>query len=83
MTPPSPTLDTDALELDTEPVELPPLPPPYDARWNCRHCGSLTLLDSDDLCRHCWSESVWTFSEVAARAVHGEGVELRRRWRIG
>lgn len=64
MTPPSPD--------ESEPIVLPPLPEPVTTRWRCKSCGRLTLLDGDDLCRHCWSESVLTFSEVAARVVSGE-----------
>lgn len=85
MTLPSPTLPPDETEIDidSEPITLPPLPALSDNRWHCAQCGSLGLLDADDLCRHCWRESVVTFSEVAARAVHGEGLKLRRRWGIG
>ena len=89
MTPPSPTLDANEFTLDPEPVEsvepidLPPLPEPRDHRWHCAHCGGLALLDEDDLCRHCWNESVLTFSEVAARALTGERAMIRPRWRIG
>ena len=71
------------IEIDSEPTTLPPLPLPSDNRWHCAQCGSLALLDSNDLCRHCWREPVLTFSEVAARALTGERVEVGRRWRIG
>lgn len=86
MTRPSPTpdIDNDGFSAaSNEPVTLPPLPEPLTTRWCCRHCGSLTLLDSDDLCRHCWVDGAATFSEVAARALMGERVMIRPRWRIG
>lgn len=87
MTPPFPTPDTipdDGFSAaSNDPVTLPPLPEPLTTRWRCRHCGSLTLLDSDDLCRHCWVDGAATFSEVAARALSGVRPQAGKRWRIG
>lgn len=63
MTPPCPD--------DSEPIVLPPLLEPVTTRWRCKSCGSLTLLDSDDLCRHCWAESVESFASICSRAFVG------------
>lgn len=85
MTPPSPTpdIDNDGFnDSSSEVVVLPPLPEPSDTRRRCRHCGNLTLLDSDDLCSHCRGESVLTFSEVAARVLTGESRQFNRKWWI-
>jgi hypothetical protein len=69
-------------DVACEPVVLPPVPDNADQRWHCSHCGSLALLDDDDLCRHCWREGVATFAEVAGWIGHGKRQQAVRRWRI-
>lgn len=79
---PTPSLTTASVRRLASPVTLPPLES-SDSRWVCWKCGVLALLDDAGLCRYCWNESVLTFSEVAARALMGERVIIRPRWRIG
>lgn len=56
-----------------------------DSRWLCANCGDLSRLDSNDLCRSCQPEPVVVeeFAVIAMRALCGERVECRVRWRIG
>lgn len=55
------------------------------SRWICWHCGDLDYLDSEGLCRSCQPEPVVVeeFAVIAMRALTGERVECRVRWRIG
>lgn len=56
-----------------------------DSRWLCANCGDLDYLDNEGLCRSCQPEPVVVeeFAVIAMRALTGERVERRMRWRIG
>lgn len=56
-------------------------------RFTCWLCGDIDYLcDSDGLCRQCRPESdsvaVEEFAVIAMRALTGERVERRVKWRI-
>lgn len=55
-----------------------------DSRWICWHCGDLDYLNDEGLCRSCQPEpvAVEEFAVIAMRALTGERVERRVRWRI-
>lgn len=56
-----------------------------DSRWICYSCGDLDYLNDEGLCHSCQPEPVVVeeFAVIAMRALTGERVERRVRWRIG